>query len=85
MLDQSKPLFSAKVMRDARRLVAQRNLEVVPDPKPEPPLERMHRAMADYKRKRDEALTELTLALVEVGRQVNSAAATHDPDDWFAA
>ena len=60
-------------------------LKAVPAPTTEPPLERLHRELAEYKRKRDEALTELTLALVEVGRQVNGAAAIHDPDDWFAA
>ena len=71
--------FSEKVMDGARRLVKLRDLEPQ-----EPPLARLHRELAEYKRRRDEALTDLTLALVEVGQQVNGAAEP-DPDDWFAA
>ena len=50
----------------------------------ESPIQRLHRELAEYKRARDEALTGLTLALVEIGKQVNRPA-DPDPDDWFAA
>lgn len=67
-------MFSEKVMSDARRLLLD-----------ETPIQRLHRELAEYRHERDEAWKNLTLALVDVAKEVNRELDIPNPDDWFAA